>query len=273
MKEFKIKGGWPEFKELFLVIGKSFFREVRGPLFLYFMPIFFMILFYYTMGSTYDKQAKVSLLFAYTLIPALTIVTSLAPSLVNWKNSIFLKRLETAGLSKTKFLLTLYLFYFLAGLSGIAVQLTFALMLGGKPFIDALGHINALSFILGIVLVVLMCIAISSFLGGISSNEGSMQGIVMLIYFINLFLAGIMLPLNIVETTKVMHIVTYLIPLKYAAGVYNHAINEDSFIVHANNGNVFTEFNELWQPAVGALAIIAALFIINKFTFKWSAKK
>lgn len=88
---------------LFKLIGKSFYRNPRGPLFLYIVPVFFLVLFYFVLGNGMDNAGKVSLLSSYLLLPGLTILTSLAPAIVEWKNSVFLKRIDSTGVNKSLF--------------------------------------------------------------------------------------------------------------------------------------------------------------------------
>lgn len=57
----------------------------------------------------------------------------------------------------------------------------------------------------------------ATLLGGLFSNEGVMQGTTMMIYFLSIFLSGIMLYPTLYETNEVVRIFTYLIPQKYAS--------------------------------------------------------
>lgn len=274
-KQFNFKRVNENYWGLFKLIGKSFYRNPRGPLFLYIVPVFFLILFYYVfLGSEFNEGGKVSLLFSYLLLPGLTILTSLAPAIVEWKNSVFLKRIDTTGVRKSLFLLSLWSFYFLVGLSGIFCQFLFALAIGNKIFINHLATINWGYFFLGVFYTIILAIAIATLLGGLFSNEGLMQGLMMMIYFLSIFLSGIMLYPTLYETNEFLRIFTYLIPQKYASFLLLMAQDPkglDGAFNHANPNH--PDFTAVWQLIVGGLLFIIFFFVVTNFTFKWVAKK
>lgn len=273
-KIFDFSSSTRNFLGLFKLIGKSFYRDPRGPLFLYIVPVFFLVLFYFVLGNEQSDQTKVSLLCSYLLLPGLTILTSLAPAIVGWKNSVFLKRIDSTGVKRSLFLLALWTFYFLAGLSGILLQFLVALALGQQIFIDHLPNIQWGYFFLGIVYTIILAIAIATLLGGLFSNQGAMQGIMMMIYFFSIFLAGIMLYPTIYETKEVLRIFTYFIPHKYAAFLILMAQDPNGLGGEFNNANpAHPDFTAVWQMIVGGLLFIIFFFVVTNFTFKWSAKK
>lgn len=273
-KTFDFKTSGQNFLGLFKLIGKSFYRDARGPLFLYIVPVFFLILFYFVLGNQTDDSEKVSLLCSYLLLPGLTILTSLAPTIISWKSSVFLKRIDSTGVRKSLFLLALWVFYFLAGLSGILVQFLVALALGNKIFIDHLPNIQWGYFFLGIFYTIILAIALATLLGGLFNNQGAMQGITMMVYFLSIFLSGIMLYPTLYETSEFIRIFTYLIPQKYASFLILMAQDVNGLAGAFNNVNPnHADFTAIWQMVVGGLLFIIFFFLLSTFTFKWSAKK
>ncbi|WP_338971251.1 ABC transporter permease [Spiroplasma endosymbiont of Panorpa germanica] len=281
--EFGLKRSLNVFKNLFLLISKSFFRNARGPLFMFIVPIFFMIMFFSVIGN---KSSGGQSLYPYLLLPSLTILTSLAPAIVEWKNSVFLKRIDTTGVKKGMFLGALWLFYLLVSLVALVVMFIVALIIGEiikspegtKSFASTLSQINWGWLILATILVSLTSIGLATLFGGLFNSEGAMQGIVMMVYFFSIFFSGIMIDPSVVETSKGMMIFTYFIPHKYSVFLFLYAtqgsINsgwDSSFNNHVAFGG--KDFTATWQPILGATLIIAALFLITVFTFKWSAKK
>lgn len=259
---------------LFKLIGKSFYRDPRGPLFLYVVPVFFLILFYFVIGGQMNDEGKVSILFSYLLLPGLTILTSLAPAIVGWKNSVFLKRIDSTGVNKSLFLVALWSFYFLVGLSGVLFQFLFAMAIGNKIFIGHLASIQWGYFFLGVFYTIILAIAIATLLGGLFNNEGVMQGLTMMIYFLSIFLSGIMLYPTLFETSEVVRIFTYLIPQKYASFLILLSQDVQGLGGAFNNANPnHPDFTAVWQMIVGGLLFIVAFFAVTNFTFKWTAKK
>ncbi|ATZ18478.1 ABC transporter ATP-binding protein [Williamsoniiplasma somnilux] len=263
--DFKLKQNTRAFNNVFLLVFKSFVRNPRGPLFMYVVPTFFMILFYFVLDFAPDSsginQAKI--LLPYSVLPALTILTSLTPAIIEWKNSVLLKRVEITGISKSLFLLALWFVYFIIGLSGVIVEMLVALIIGQKDFLDVLSSLDWGLFIVGIVLTIFTSIAISSFIGGIMSSDGAAQGVIMMLYFFSIFMSGIMLPPAIIEGQVVTRIISFILPHKYA--VYP--------LLYAQNSVGLQSFHEVWVPILISIGIIISFFVVTSFTFKWSSKK
>lgn len=278
------------FNNLLLLISKSYFRNARGPLFMFVVPTFFTVLFFFILGNKFSGHMS---LYGYMLLPALTIMTSLAPAIVEWKNSVFLKRIDTTGVKKSMFLGALWSFYVILGFVAFIFMIIISLILSliAAPSQDEIGFkgtliesfakINWGFLILSLLLVMLTTIGIATLFGGLFNNEGSMQGIIMMVYFFSLFLSGIMLPPVMFEKSQFMIGFTYIIPLKYAVFLFLYATQgfvdasgwNSSFNNHEINGIYIQDFSATWQPILGAILIIVALFITTTFTFKWVAKK
>ncbi|AOG60852.1 ABC transporter permease [Spiroplasma helicoides] len=271
------------FFQLFRLIGKAFYKNVRGPLFTYIIPIFFTTIFYFLFSSN-NSSNKGSTLLGYIALPCLTILTSLSASIVEWKNSIFLKRMDTTGISKKNFILCIWIFYFMVGWSGVVVELLAGMAIGREDVIDLYKTMNWWFFILAISLINLMSIGIATLLGGNLSDDGANQGISMIIYFICIFFSGVMLDPRLYETSDGIRIFSYFIPLKYPVALLLFSQIEDGDWSNAgfNTGRwdvtrqpepKFQDFTDTWQPVVGAILIIIALFVITALTFKWHKKR
>ncbi|WP_027063419.1 ABC transporter permease [Mesoplasma seiffertii] len=267
------------FTNLFKLVSKSFFRNPRGPLFMFIVPVFFMILFYFVLPQQGNIGA--SSLFGYTLLPALTILTSLAPAIVEWKNSVFLKRIDTTGVKKGMFLGAIWLFYLVVSLGALVFMILVAMAVGSgnsqMTFISSMKNVNWPLMILATIFVALTSIGIATLLGGLFSSEGGMQGIVMMIYFFSIFFSGIMIPPQVLMNSKFMIIFTYFVPHKYAVFLFLFAVQgkaagwDSSFNKYPEIN--MQNFTATWQPVLGSILIIVTLFVATTLTFKWSAKK
>ncbi|AHI53452.1 ABC transporter ATP-binding protein [Spiroplasma sabaudiense Ar-1343] len=284
--DFSFKNNLAVFANIFGLVRKSFFRNPRGPLFMFVVPIFFMIMFFAVIGNNASGGMA---LYAYMLLPSMTILTSLAPAIVEWKNSVFLKRIDTTGVKKGVFIAALWVFYLLVSIVALVIMLTTGLLvsliitppLGRDPelqtFVKTMSMVNWGAFIGSSILVSLTSIGLATLLGGLFNSDGALQGVVMMIYFFSIFFSGIMLPPEVIESSKGMIIFTYFIPHKYSVFLFLFATQgaiaqgwDSSFNNHIGIGRDFTA---TWQPVLGALLIITALFLITAFTFKWTAKK
>ncbi|WP_026389279.1 ABC transporter permease [[Acholeplasma] multilocale] len=313
VKSFDLRKTAGIFNNLTILISKSFFRNPRGPIFMFVVPVLFALMFFFIMGN---KFAGHSSLIAYTLIPALTILTSLAPAIVEWKNSVFLKRIDTTGIKKSMFLAALWGFYLVMGILSFFFMLLVVMGIGAiaEPALelpstegiigaDALAkasifkilkEANWAMMLFSMILVTLTSIAIATFLGGLFNSEGAIQGIVFLIYFFSIFMAGVLLPPNMLVKSQGLMFVTYIIPFKFSiylflfatqgaivanavpgASGWDAPFNKHVEYTVGGNSESFNgmDFTATWQPVLVAILLIAALFVVTSFTFKWSAKK
>ncbi|WP_342268803.1 ABC transporter permease [Spiroplasma endosymbiont of Aspidapion aeneum] len=252
------------FKEISILLLKSFFRSPRGPLFMYIVPTFFSWLFY----SIY-KDYGVSILLSYTLLPCFTILTSLSIAIIEWKNSVFLKRIDGSGIKKSIFLFAIWFNYLIISYSGFTLQILFGVLITkGDFYTQVLKNVNWLVMIFAVTLVSITCIAISTLIGGIINNEGSGTGIVMMVYFLCIFLGGVMIPTSVIETSTFMRILSYIVPLKYAVAIFHYSLGEEVYNSMTNG-----DFSSIFIPIGVAFAILITLFVATMFTFKWSSKK
>ncbi|WP_338984361.1 ABC transporter permease [Spiroplasma endosymbiont of Diplazon laetatorius] len=302
--KFEAKKQISIFNNLSLLLFKSFIKEPKSIVFMLIVPIFFNIMFFFIMGSKYNQVGdteKYAILFSYTLLPSMTCLTLLTPAVVEWKNSVFLKRIDITGIRKSVFIAALWLVYLTAGIVSFFILMIFNIIFseilnassgGNDPtLIQLMGKINWGYFLLAMILITLTSIALATMFGGLFSSSGSSQGVIMMVYFFSIFLSGIMLPPEIFETSKGMIIMTYFIPHKYGVFLFLYATRgwgkggwDAPFNKHytqkmEENGIlspdklIGQDFTTTWQPILGAILILAAIFTITTFTFKWSAKK
>lgn len=268
------------FNNLNLLVYKSFIKEPRSIIFMLIVPIFFSVMFFFIFKGNESAPFKGALLFNYALLPCLTVLTSLTPAIVEWKNSVFLKRIDITGVKKSMFIASIWLVYLLAGLFFYILVLCFNLVFSivvlgtgvNNDFLYSFKTINFGYLFLSIILICATSIALATLFGGIANSSGSIQGIVMMVYFFSIFLSGVMLPAQALFTNKGIVIFTYFIPHKYPVFLYMYAFNSNGWI----NGSVQgleKSFTAIWQPIVGSFAILAVLFTLTTFTFKWTAKR
>ncbi|ASZ09410.1 ABC transporter permease [Mesoplasma chauliocola] len=287
LKSFDIKKQTSIFKNLTSLVYKSFTKEPRSIIFMLVVPIFFSVMFFFIFG----KEGKT--LFNYALLPCLTVLTSLTPAIVEWKNSVFLKRIDITGVKKSMFIASIWLVYLLAGIFFYLVVLSFNTILSiatlgtgsENTFISSFNSIKIGYLFLSIILICATSIALATLFGGIANSSGSIQGVVMMVYFFSIFLSGIMLPTQSLFKSEGMVIFTYFIPHKYPVFLYMYSFSQtgwteilpnDQWIIPtqaATFQGAVNSFTASWQPIVGSLGILTALFTLTTFTFKWTAKR
>ncbi|AHI52967.1 ABC transporter permease [Spiroplasma culicicola] len=278
------------FANLMLIISKSFFKSPKGLIFTLVVPICFALMFFFIMGNKFAGHFS---LLGYTILPAIAIIMSLSSSIVEWKNSIFLKRIENTGIKKSLFLISLWLFYLMICIASFIIMLLFVMIMGAiiapnyqganqdqmnSSIFVILKNINWGLMLFSVLLVSLTSIVISTFIGGILKTEGSANGISLMIFFFSLFWSGIVLPSNMFENTKGMLLSTYLVPFKYSFFIFLYAtqgkVTQLGWEAPFNNhGDVGYDFTATWQPVLISLLLITIVATTTVFTFKWISRK
>ncbi|ATQ35818.1 ABC transporter ATP-binding protein [Mesoplasma entomophilum] len=269
------------FKNLTLLVYKSFIKEPRSIIFMLIVPIFFSVMFFFIFKEKSGQYAG-SLLLNYALLPCLTVLTSLTPAIVEWKNSVFLKRIDITGVKKSMFIASIWLVYLLAGLFFYILVFSFNLVFSiavlgtnnSNSLLQSFKTINFGYLLLAIILICATSIALATLFGGIANSSGSIQGVVMMVYFFSIFLSGVMLPADSLYSNKGIVIFTYFIPHKYPVFLYMYALDSERWLSSVSGSQgIVKSFTSSWQPIVGSLAILAGLFTLTTFTFKWTAKR
>ncbi|AOG61035.1 ABC transporter permease [Spiroplasma helicoides] len=266
------------FGKLYMLIQKSYFKNVRGPLFTYVVPIFFTVMLYLLFKDTFNKGNPASALLGYFALPSLWVIVSLSSTIVEWKNSIFLKRVETTGINKPLFITTIALFYFMVTWTGVIVELIVGFSLDSEHAKILYKEMNWGYFFLAVCMLILVAISIGILLGGLMNDEGLSQGVSLIIYFICMFFSGIMLDPRLYEGTEGLRIFTYFVPLKYPVAILLFSQYQKGSWDTAgfNIGRwderetpLFKDFTQTWQPVLGSILIISTLFTLGIFMFRW----
>lgn len=275
------------FSALIYILNKSFFKTFRGVIYTFILPLLFLIMFKFIFESIafipkdpeLNKKIKQINLLSYTLLPLATMLILLSSSIVEWKNSVFLKRIDNMGITKFAFILTLWFYYFIVSLLGFLFLFLVSFILGDKDYLHAFKSMNWNYIIFGILLISLTSIALATFFGGVFNNNGIVQGIVVGIFFISIFMSGMLLSPAMFERSDVTRYITYFIPFKHAVYVFlygAYGISDMKSYQAVYNHSNYTrgyDYTEMWQPVVIALLIILVLFLLSVKTFKWSAKR
>ncbi|AGM26088.1 putative ABC transporter permease [Spiroplasma syrphidicola EA-1] len=282
-KNINFKSNFSIFTELILLINKSFFREKRGPIFIFIVSTIFLVVFYYIFNNFQESgggtKIKTLLLFIYMLLPALSIIVSLSTTLVDWKKSVFLKRIDATGVKKSTFLVLLALFYLFLGIIGFFFEMLFGVMIATNDFIAVFKNINWGYLMLALMLTILLSIAIAFLLGGIFSNEGITNSIAIIIYILTLLLSGVLIYPPTISFDFGVRVLTYFIPHKYPIFLFYYAITGTNWEAQFNTGigvslgertEYYHHFTSTWQPIVASILLLAVFIGATKFLFKWN---
>ncbi len=285
MKSFSLKSKLNTFFAVFYILNKSFFKTAKGIVYTIVLPLVFMVMFKFIFQTivfvpgddVINEKIKQINLLSYTLLPLATMFILCSSSIVEWKNSVFLKRIDSSGISKLSFIFSLWLFYSFISLIGFLLLFAFSFALGQEKYVSALKDMNWNFIILGILLISLMSISLSIFLGGINSNIGVLQGIVLGIFFISIFMSGMLLSPAMFEKSDITRYITYIIPFKHAVFVFLYgaygggSMTAPEAIYNHSGYSRGYDYTEIWQPIIISLGLILIFLLVSLKTFKWSA--
>lgn len=260
------------YKHLILLILKNFFHDTRTVFLSFFMPIINFLVFSFVISKSGNNNVSFhDIAGGYLLLTPFTIGTNaLALNLIDWKNSIIMKRLHVTPLKKIHFFIAIIFFYFLLI---IVSSLWVFLFLSIISFVWTKGDIgiqykkiNLVIFLIGWILFTFTSINLSIFLAGLFNSQNSMQGLIFLIYFPTVFLTGLLFPIELLAgQDSFLHYLGYFIPHKYGA-------------IIAKSGWNYNSSNKVTRESIPFLLLVNliinfVLISLSVKTFKWETKK
>lgn len=287
MKITSLKQSFNTFWAILFILTKSFIKTSKGFIYTFILPLVFMTMFKFIFQSmvfvpgddNMNEKIKQINLLSYTLLPFATMFVLCSTSIVEWKNSVFLKRIDNSGISKLSFIFTLWFFYLLISITGFLLMLVFSLVLGLTNYVKAFENMNWSYIILGILLLSLTAISLATLIGGVNNNVGVIQGVVLGIFFISIFMSGMLLSPAMFEKSDVTRYITYFIPFKHAMFVVLYGAfgagsmtDYNAIYNHANYARGY-DYTQVWQPIIIATILIVVCLLISLKTFKWSATR
>ncbi len=268
--------------ELSILFSKNFFKSFPGPFFSFGLPLFFLILFYFTIGinnkTTFDVVHGHDIIGGYILLSSVSAgFNFLSGRICEWKESVFLKRLDVTPLKKWEFMFVIICFYSCICILGTIWMFIWTLIVNPHYQINNWKTYSNWGFIiLGVITNIIVSISLAIFIGGIATSNSMGQGITMLIFFPSIFLTGIILPITTFgDSLNVINKIGYFLPFKYSVSVFLYGWWYHSPILP--DGSLFftlkqVGFNYWWEPLLGSLGYSAILLLISIKTFRWEIR-
>lgn len=274
------------YRQLYSLFLKNFFKTFSGPFYSFVLPLFFLILFYFTLDL--NKGTKIEthgheVIGGFILLAGVSSgFNFLSNRICEWKQSVFLKRLDTTPLKKLEFLFAIVTFYLFICTLSILWMLIWSLIINPKYQIENFKNYTNFGYLtLGAILCILISISLAIFIGGFSKSIAMGQGITLLVYFPSIFLSGMAVPIYVITnngTNSVVNIMGYFIPLKYALSLFMYGWFNDvsslNFPPSFHNPYIFSYdnygFNYWWEALLGGIGYIFLLLALSLKTFKWT---
>lgn len=269
------------------ILTKSVMSNLRTYLYLFIFPaaIVTFLIFYKTLGSeiTINPVGVVFIL----LVPPFMIIFLVNVTISEWKNSVFLKRIHSAGVSKHNFIISIFIFNLILGYISFLFCSLFIFFItsayfrtsqGGfyKILADTITTNTVIGIILGAFLIIVTSIFLGTIISGLFKSVALSQSITSILLIFGLFFSDMILPAERLGVTPVLIHISYFFPYKHniwvavllVSDTYEGWIYSDVPI-----GRITTSFElTTWIPIVTSIAYSAVLGFFSFLVFKWDAK-
>ncbi len=295
IKNFKWSKIKLNFYEFFFFLRKNFrlllvsvFKSLKIYVYVFIVPLVLMIglYSYQTMAGT--NQPLPPITAGFLLIPGFGLILGINNLISEWKASIFLKRINLVGTTKTQFLCSIWIVGYLLGListifcGGIAIAIAQAFR-GSNAFIEMFKFLNHgpsgnvlksyLGLFLGITTVIFSSIGLSTLISGAFSNIALIQTLGILLLIFTFIFSDLFFNPKIIAIHKSLIIISYFVPQKYSAWTVFYATsagNSEYFLPIAGTIKSIISFRNLTWPIINSILYCLGLFIVSAFTFKWN---
>ena len=264
---------------LFLLINKNFWKSIIGPIFSILIPFIFTLVWYSIALANNQPYFFINMfsgIIIFTIFPLCFF--SLAATNLEFRKSIFLRKLKNEGLSKIKYLSTL-IGYYLMIIFGFCFLNTCIFFLfctnqteykytneitGGitetLTFKDEMSQINVLSLIVSFFLTIFQCISFALLISIVINNPITIQFIGFGLMILTLTLGGQIVPLVHWPQITFFRYLTLFNPIGYPFNLMNISI-----ILTPNS-----EMNNIFNFSINVEAINKQILIDNYIVyFAW----
>lgn len=281
---------------IFVLINKYFWKTKVGPIFSTTLPFLFMIMYFAlsnnNSSSSFGSNSFVNGLPTYismSIIP-LSIIT-LPSMLIEFKNSIILRKIKTCGLNELGFNGLCLIYFFIASISFTLITMIIFLLFSINKF-NSLNFINWGTLIFGIIFLIFLSISFGLLLSTFIKTGLSAQLIGFAIFLLTLCFSGQFMPLSLVGSVDALKYMSLLSPLNYATNILNIA-SVESVGISTNSlfdfNNPFIIFGiskepgnkpelllyDIWQKVlfiVMPIVLFISFEILSIKFFKWTGR-
>ncbi|WP_342259228.1 hypothetical protein [Spiroplasma endosymbiont of Dioctria linearis] len=232
-----------------------------------------------------NANYKPTKLFLFMMIPTYSIVFLVNISISEWKNSVFLKRVHSAGISKMEFLLSIWAFNFLAGIVAFIVGF-FTIEILGLLYVKPVDESIASSFglisfsewlgiLFAISLNILISIAIGTIISGLIKSVALSQSLTIIIIILCIVFSDNLLPIDLMAINKGVVIFSYLFPQKHSVwiGLISSSAKNLSWIIENSDRKIVSFNYNLTLVSFTGMMYTLVLLTGAYFSFSWNNKK
>lgn len=295
IKVFKWNKMKQNFYEFFFFLKKnlrlllvSAFKSLKIYVYVFIVPLILMILLYTYQTMHGTNQPLPPITAGFLLIPGFGLILGINNLITEWKASIFLKRINLIGTTRTQFLCSIWIVGYLLGLlstifcGGIIIAYA-QVFRGSNTFIEMFKFLklgttneivkNYLAFFLGITTVILSSIGLSTLISGAFSNIALIQTLGILLLIFTFIFSDLLFNPKIIAVHRSLLIISYLVPQKYSVWTVFYATsagNSEYFLPIFGQTKPILSFHGITWAMIGSILYCLGLFIVSAFTFKWN---
>lgn len=275
-------------KNLWLLLS-SVFKSLKIYIYVFIIPLVLLIVVFAYQSYGGVNQPLPPIVAGYLLIPGFGLILGINNLISEWKASIFLKRINLLGTSKSQFLLSIWIVGYLLGLISTifcgALVTLFAQALNStkNPFLEMFAFlsygttqevVNAwLGLFLGISTVILSSIGLATLIAGAFRNIALIQSLGILVIIVTFVFSDLFLNPVMLASVKPLIIFSYFVPQKYGAWTVFYAVsagNLDYFLPNPGSKQITISFLSITWPIINSLLYCLGLFLLSLITFKWN---
>lgn len=206
------------------LVNKYFWKTKIGPIFSLLFPLLLMIVYFAiakSKNSDYYLYSGLPSSLSLSILPL--ILLTLPTMIIEFRNSIILRKVKIMGISRFTYMLLIYFLFFLYSWGfGIVSFFLFSCFISFNDSIFS--QINWGSMIYGTFCLIISGIAFGLVLSIISKTSLSSQLIGFGVLLLTLIFSGQFMPLSVIGTIEPIKYISLLSPLSYSANIYNVAL-------------------------------------------------
>ncbi|ARU91400.1 ABC transporter ATP-binding protein [Spiroplasma clarkii] len=272
---------WNNFK----IIASSILKNLRTYLYVIIIPIFFLTALFIYQNTNLASEIKISRIVSFLHVPGFMLIFLVNVTIAEWKNSVFLKRIHSAGVSKVNFLISMAIFIFVLGIVSVLISFGYLLILSQIFFksLHVTAQLRLISFggwiatWYGVFLTIGISITLGIITSGLLKSVALSQTITTLIILFSLIFSDNFLGPEFVGKDKYLTAISYFLPYKYSVwtsfigasdGLPSLIFNNDvsAFRIHFSFGL------NIWAALFSGTGFLALLGVGAHYSFRWNAK-
>lgn len=287
---------------LIKLINSQFLKNKSELFFTFVFSVVFVAMFGHINAAQFNYGATsfMSILSGIFMLQVIQCgMQSMPTAIMEFKTSVLLKRIGATPIKSWMFILSTAIYYFIVTIIQIFwlilwVMLVFSftqfkiqdttnpntiigIISGWDLMFGVHSTVNWGGYLFSLFYASILSIFIGLFISSISKTSQSAQIIGMMFFFVNMFLAGLLLPIGAINKILPLKIISYFTPYRYVSGLSSTAWATDNgdifnpnYLQEVAKNDLGFEIYDNWLNLFIPLVFIVLTIIISIKFFKWN---